>query len=223
MLGSHPQRERGGISLGVPLGLLALPLLAGLAVAAPRPAGPPSLILPGDRAVRAGQLIELRWASADSVSELEILLSVDGGRHYTRCISPELDPRRLTYVWRVPELADRPLRLRIRFNRGGREIEGPPSAPLRVAARRDGEPEPLGLPPLADAPASRAPRPGGDRAGAPLNGPASRAADASAGSAALRGARGIEPEPDLAPRLGAATVHGIRPAVRAPRFVPLRA
>jgi hypothetical protein len=207
----------------VPLGLLALPLLAGLAAAAARPAGPPSLILPGDRAVRAGQLIELRWAPADSVSELEILLSVDGGRHYRVCISPELDPRRLSYAWRVPELAGRPLRLRIRFNRGGREIEGPPSAPLRIAARGDGEPEPLGLPPLEDAPASRTPRPGGDRAGAPLNGPASRTAEASAASGPLRGARGIQPGPDLGPRLGPGAVHDLGRAARAPRFVPLRA
>src|SRR5437763_141636 len=103
--------------------LMALLPLAGRAHAGTRA---PRLILPGDHAVRSGQLIELKWTPADSISELEILLSLDGGRHYTMCISPSLDPLRCRFVWRVPDV-DAPLRMRIRFNRGGREIEGAPA------------------------------------------------------------------------------------------------
>src|SRR5216117_3562217 len=78
----------------------------------------PRLILPGNRVVRAGQLIDLHWAPTDSVSELEILISLDGGRHYSLCISPRLDPTSCHYLWRVPNLGDTPLSMRIRFNRG---------------------------------------------------------------------------------------------------------
>jgi hypothetical protein len=106
----------------------------------------PRLSLPGGCVVRAGEVVDLQWSAADSISELEILLSVDDGRHYVRCISPELDPRRSNFLWRVPELGSRVLRMRIRFNRGGREIEGAPTAPLVASSAGQGGPEPLGLP-----------------------------------------------------------------------------
>ena len=114
----------------------------------------PRLILPGGRLVHAGQVVDLSWSAADSISELEILLSVDGGRHYVECISPSLDPRRSHFVWRVPDLGNRVLRMRIRFNRGGREIEGAPTPPLLALSTRGG-PEPLALP---SATGERAPR-----------------------------------------------------------------
>src|ERR1044072_854343 len=124
----------------------------------------PRLIIPGGHIVRAGQLIDLRWSPADSVSELEILVSLDGGRHYSVCISPRLDPRRCDFVWRVPRVGKAALRMRIRFNRGGREIEGAPTAPLYASA--DGQPEPLALPPASGPAGERAPQSSGER-GAP--------------------------------------------------------
>src|SRR5215813_3271044 len=78
---------------------------AGVATASPTTTEP-RLMLPGWHTVRAGQLLALRWSPADSVSELEILLSTDGGRHYSHCISPRLDPRRCRFVWRVPDMGD---------------------------------------------------------------------------------------------------------------------
>src|SRR5262245_28283198 len=136
--------------------LLALGGRGGAAGASPRESEP-RLTLPGTRVVRPGQWIDLRWSEADSISELEILLSRDGGRHYVECISPQLDPRRCHYTWRVPEIGKGELRMRIRFNRRGQEIEGAPSAPLMVAGGLGG-PEPLGLPPLARDSGERSPR-----------------------------------------------------------------
>jgi len=111
----------------------------------------PRLILPGSRTVEPGEWIVLEWVPADSVRELELLLSLDGGRTWPVCISPSLGPERCTFRWQVPANAARDLRLRIRFNRGGREIEGAPSGPLLVTNGTRGEPLPLGLPaPLPD-------------------------------------------------------------------------
>jgi hypothetical protein len=151
------------------ISLLASVLLSHAAAADPREKNEPKLILPGNRAVRAGQLIDLRWAPTDSVSELEILLSVDGGRHYSLCISPQLDPARCHFVWRVPNLGEAQLRMRIRFNRGGRETEGAPTAPLLLLESGSGQAEPLALP-APEGPGRGAPKPTGDRG----EGPASR-------------------------------------------------
>lgn len=140
--------ERGATSLW--LAGIALLIWAAVPGAMPRHvadrAEEPRLILPGGHIVRVGQWIDLRWSPADSVAELEILLSVDGGAHYSRCISPQLDPNRSEFLWRVPDLGSETLRMRIRFNRGGREIEGAPTPPLRLFAGGTEEPEPLALP-----------------------------------------------------------------------------
>jgi hypothetical protein len=140
------------------VGVLVLGLRGSPATASSRQESEPRLTLPGNHVVRPGQWIDLRWSEADSISELEILLSRDGGRHYVECISPRLDPRRCHYVWRVPEIGKGELRMRIRFNRRGQEIEGAPSGPLVVFAGRNGVPEPLGLPPLAPGAGERVPR-----------------------------------------------------------------
>ena len=121
--------------------------------------GEPVLILPGDHMVRPGQWVDLRWTPADRIAELEILLSLDGGRHYSVCISPQLDPRHCRFVWRVPDRPGQSLRMRIRFNRDGREIEGAPSGPLVVSAGTREQPEPLGLPPMNGSAGERGPEP----------------------------------------------------------------
>lgn len=171
----------------------------------------PRLILPGSHAVVAGQEIALAWTRDDEVSELEILLSVDGGRTYPIWISPRLSPRDCRFVWRVPDESGRSLRMRIRFNRGGREIEGAPTASLDVVPA--GAPEPLGLPPLSSEPA-RTPRPGGET-GASTHAAATLASRASAaGRTAGR----------TSPRT--ATTRSTAPTTRGmgrPCFVPMRA
>ena len=117
--------------------------------------------------VQAGEWIDLAWTEADSIRELEILLSTDGGRRYTLCISPQLDPGAHHFKWRVPPSIAGTLAMRIRFNRGGHEIEGAPSRPLLVLAG-GGRPTPLGLPPTTSGrEGERTPRPLDGRGEAP--------------------------------------------------------
>lgn len=106
----------------------------------------PRLLLPGALVATPGRTIELAWADCDSVREMEVLLSVDGGRHYERAVTPSLDPRVRRWRWRVPDMQGRPVRLRIRYNRGGREIEGPPTAVLATSPGAARDVEPLALP-----------------------------------------------------------------------------
>jgi hypothetical protein len=167
--------------------------------------------------VRAGQLVDLRWSPADSIAELEILLSVDGGRHYSRCISPRLDPRKCGFVWRVPDLGSATLQMRIRFNRGGREIEGAPAAPLLVFAGGRDQAEPLALPPLGGAEPSR---PSNGRGEAPASGSTTPFAqgEPSVHSKSPRETQCVRLAA-IDPRVGPGTCHT---ALAAPQFVPMR-
>lgn len=182
----------------------------------------PELILPGDHRVRPGEWIELHWTRADAISELEILLSLDGGRHYAVCISPQLDPERRAFRWQVPATAAGDLRMRIRFNRGGREIEGPPTAPLHVATAEPDQPQPLGLPPVEGSATSREPRPAGERSETP-------GGRTAAGVTASGDAADPECEPAIAhgserlqvPDLARSTPCRLLPFM-APRTLPLR-
>lgn len=179
----------------------------------------PRLDLPDGRVVRPGQSVDLSWSAADDIRELEILLSTDGGRHYAVCISPQLDPGARHFTWRVPDVAGAELRLRIRFNRGGVEIEGPPTGPLAVGRAPGDRPEPLGLPPVV--PGEPGPR-SGSRAGA--------AAQLSATDA--EGTEDAAPPATqagtlLAPHSSALqATHSRRPPIqrpaRTPQVVPLR-
>ena len=170
----------------------------------------PELILRGSHAVLSGQVIVLEWTAAERVQELEILLSLDGGHTYPRWISPQLSPRARRFVWRVPLGLGPSVRMRIRFNRGGREIEGAPSAPLAIADLR--APQPLGLPLLPEdsaRPASGAERDGSRSCGAG----AARRQDAPDAPIARRAA-------PLAPGRAPSLSHH---AESSPAFVPLRA
>ena len=135
-----PRRSRSWNALcaAVLAAALAIPGAAGAARAAARPdADAPCLILPRVDAVRPGDEIRIGWsAGSNAIEELELLLSVDGGRHYALRISPELDPRVGAYVWRVPNLAAADARVRIRFHRDGREADGAPSESFRIAGER---------------------------------------------------------------------------------------
>lgn len=131
-----PSSRRFG---GVVALIATLALLPGVARGMAAPASPiasPRLVLPRLEAARSGSNLEIRWTRADGrIEELELQLSLDDGRHYTLRVSPELDPRAGRFVWRVPNLASGEARLRLRFNRGGREIEGEPSEPFRIVAQ----------------------------------------------------------------------------------------
>lgn len=136
----------------------------------PEAAAAPRLLLPGDHRVRPGQVVHLAWSAADSVSELEILLSVGGEHPFTTCVSPRLDPRRHGFDWRVPDFPGAELRLRLRYNRGGREIDGLPGGALTVRFDTGEESAPAGLPARAAAGEAEAARAAGRApAGAPLH------------------------------------------------------
>jgi len=81
----------------------------------------------------AGRTIALRWSPLPSdVQEIEILLSLDGGRSYGLRVSPQLDPREGRYVWRVPNLPAANARLRLRIGTARDERLSAPSAPFRI-------------------------------------------------------------------------------------------
>jgi hypothetical protein len=110
------------------------------------PEGEPGIELPPHPVLRAGESFEIRWSAADpAVDELEILLSIDGGRHFPLRISPELDARAGRYVWRVPNLSSAEARLRLRYHRGGREIDGAASAPFTLVASAEAGPAGRGV------------------------------------------------------------------------------
>jgi hypothetical protein len=199
--------------------VLAMMAFSGRAGAEENEESEPRLYLPGGHVVRPGQWIDLRWTPADRIAELEILLSVDGGRHYTIWVSPRLDPDRCRYLWQVPALGGAALSIRIRFNRDGREIEGAPM-PLELSREED-QPEPLALPPLGGD-ADRAPRPGGrgeSPQGRACVGTSEATDDVSHSRRASAQAAG-RVGPETQPRPHGAAFHT---TLTTPRFVPLRA
>jgi hypothetical protein len=64
---------------------------------------------------------------------MELLLSLDGGRHFTVRVTPDLEADRGSYAWRVPPLPSGDARLAVRVNLDGREVLGGVSARFRIA------------------------------------------------------------------------------------------
>jgi len=118
-------------------GLALLPVQASAA----KDAGQARVTLPA-ATLRAGVTVEVRWGGLPpGVEELEILLSLDGGRCFSVRVTPECDPHAGRYLWRVPNLATSDARLRLRLGIGGREIEVEPSARFAIVGRSDLSPE----------------------------------------------------------------------------------
>ncbi len=182
----------------------------------------PRLIDAPVRSVDAGRTVELVWsAPAGVVEELEILLSVDGGRTFPIRVSPSLDPGTTHWRWHVPNLSAADARLRVRALVGGRETPGEPTSPFRIVAA-PGQPVERALvqeggwwsgcqparPPATPAPVSREPLLSDALDGVPpLSGPPDVALTLSCGPLLLL------PAPSVA------TASGGRPV---PRAVPLR-
>ena len=125
--------------------LAALFITATLAASARADASRHDLrLMPQPGVLRAGQVIELQWSAAPrEVEELEIILSLDGGRTWRIRVSPELDADAGRYLWHVPDLPAERARLRIRAGDGrGGEWEGTPGETFRiVGSGRVGETE----------------------------------------------------------------------------------
>lgn len=87
-----------------------------------------------------GQAVSLRWTSLPpDVDEFEILLSLDGGRHFPVRLTPQLDPSLGVLDWTVPNLPTQWARLRLRWGHGGEEHDGP-EGPVFSIATIDGHP-----------------------------------------------------------------------------------
>ncbi len=165
--------------------------------------------------VRAGDVIELTWRLADgSVEELELELSVDGGPW--RRVSPELPGLTRRFAWQVPAIAAERARLRLRVGTERAEYDLEPSAPFAIAM------DPAPVRPLApdaefDAPARSTFRDTAPSLSARATG---EPADAPTRPALL------EPRPMRLASAPAALVPTpvapTGPALRRPRFVPLR-
>jgi hypothetical protein len=93
----------------------------------------PEVVIPG-------QEIELRWSGLpSSVEEVEIVLSLDGGRTFPVRVSRELDARDQVHRWRVPRFESGTAMLRLRMGSRHHEVDGPTSALFRISG-------PTGLP-----------------------------------------------------------------------------
>ena len=115
------------VGLALVAGLIAwgCPCPAHASLAAREREGP-RLRLAIGHPVHPGEKLSLFWQGADeSIEELEILLSVDGGQTFSIWVSPSLDPRTGHYEWTVPKLGGSDAWLLVRFRRDGQEIEGP--------------------------------------------------------------------------------------------------
>ncbi len=87
----------------------------------------------------AGDEVVVRWAGAPAAAEeMELLLSVDGGRHFAVRLTHELSGEATSYLWRVPELPAGAARLTLRANLDGREVEVGESASFAIGAIRAG-------------------------------------------------------------------------------------
>ncbi len=85
-------------------------------------------------ALRAGEVVTVRWTPVDrGVEEFELLLSLDGGLTFPLRLTEMLDPGSTSYVWHVPNLPSGAARLRLRVGVEGRELLLPPGPEFTVA------------------------------------------------------------------------------------------
>lgn len=120
-----PRRMRGSQAIA------GLCLLGMSAVAAARPvvvAAPAR-----GRPLEAGTVVEVSWSGLPgNAEEVELLLSLDGGRRVAVRLTEQLSPAGRSYFWRVPNISARRASLVLRMGIEGREIESAPSAPFEI-------------------------------------------------------------------------------------------
>lgn len=97
-------------------------------------------------AVAAGDTVVVRWSGIpSSAREIELLLSVDGGRTFSLRLTNELEPGSGSFLWQVPALETDRARVAIRMGLTPRDHERDESAvrgereDSRSAERDDGE------------------------------------------------------------------------------------
>ena len=98
--------------------MFALVCSAGSSQARETPVPTPQMTAQGE--VHAGQMVEIRWdALPPGVPEMELLLSVDGGRHYPIRLTAEMSGRETRFLWKVPNLGVQQAHIRLRANVNG--------------------------------------------------------------------------------------------------------
>ena len=106
-------------------------------------------IRPGET-LRAGDAVTLRLASDEGIEEMEVLLSLDGGRTFQLRVTREMPNGSREVTWRVPNLPTTTARLALRVrDEDGEEvvrsisdeftIAGEQTEPLEVLRRFGGE------------------------------------------------------------------------------------
>jgi hypothetical protein len=113
--------------------LLSIAMPAGAAViASPRPAAPAHasslsairFSQPAEgSSLHEGDTVQIRWSGVPAdAEEIELLLSVDGGRQFSLRLTDELDSTDGSFLWRVPSLSTDAASLAIRMGVHGEEI-----------------------------------------------------------------------------------------------------
>ncbi len=98
-------------------------LIGAFAAVASRPAAgdAPAFSSPGAAAIlEAGTTVTVAWSAAavPRIGEMELLLSLDGGRSFPVRLTRDLDPRTSAVPWRVPALPTEHARLALRSGEG---------------------------------------------------------------------------------------------------------
>ena len=125
--------------------LLSVAMPAGAAVIAASPAAAVPLVAsslspihfsqPAEGAsLHEGDTVQIRWSGVPAdAEEIELLLSVDGGEHFSLRLTDELDSSSGSFLWRVPSLLTDSASLAIRMGVHGREIMSAPGPLFRLS------------------------------------------------------------------------------------------
>ncbi len=107
------------------LAAFAAGLIAGASTA--RAEGPAFLSPAGSARLLSGSTVTVEWSKGampgDEVGEMELVLSLDGGRSFDVRVSGEIEPDVGRIDWRVPSLPARHARLALRTGNGTRDSE----------------------------------------------------------------------------------------------------
>ena len=134
---------------------LSIAVPAGAAVMeSPRPAAAPVMVStlsairfskPAEgSSLREGETVEIRWSGVPrGADEIELLLSVDGGRHFSLRLTDKLNSGSRSFLWRVPGLVTDSASLAIRAGVYGREIMSNPGPLFRISRNPSTESLPL--------------------------------------------------------------------------------
>jgi len=108
--------------------------LLGLCLSAAAGAGPIVFTAPAPgQVLQSGEVVEVSWTGVDrDADEVELLLSLDGGRRIALRLTEQLPSRSGSCLWRVPNLSSRRAAFVLRMGVEGREIESAPSAPFQI-------------------------------------------------------------------------------------------